>query len=400
MDSPLLMLLIVLTAATVLGEIAKRIGIPAVVGQIAAGLLLSTGPIKQLIFTDNSLETLGFLSNLGVILLFYYIGLKTDFKSFTKNAKKAVSVSLLNTLIPFALTYAIMSGVFHLDKLASAAIGMAASVSAQAVSVELLEELKIIRTKIGQSIIVTGAVDDIIELGLISALLSVMQITSTETTITKFAIETAAFLTFVIAARMWLIPKALKYFEKEKSTTTIFTGSLIIVLIIATLAEKLSLGALMGAIIAGIVIRQTIHKDVTIPNWEEHDISKSIHTISSGLLIPLFFVWTGLTTNLAEIQHVPLLTAVLITTSTIGTVGSTLLGVVINKGTLKEGLLTGWGLNPKGDVELVIAALGLKAGLISSQIFSSIVVMSITTSIISPIIFQILARKWLPQKRR
>jgi len=81
MESPLLMLLIVLAAATLFGEIAKRIGIPAVVGQIAAGLLLSAGPIKQLIFTDNNLEALSFLSNLGVILLFYYIGLKTDFKN-------------------------------------------------------------------------------------------------------------------------------------------------------------------------------------------------------------------------------------------------------------------------------------------------------------------------------
>ncbi len=396
--SPLVMILVALVASQCLAELLKLIGLPRVVGHISAGLLLGILATNTPLFSEQNVQILSFLANLGVILLFYYIGLKTEFSAFKKNAKKAISISALNTIIPFLITLFVMNKIFHLPFLPSALMGVAVSVSAQAVAIDLLEELKIIKTKLGQSIIVTGAVDDILELVLITLLLTALQVSTTGTGLGGFLVGIGLFMAFVLIARIWLVPAALKFFDKEKSSTTRFTGSIIIVLIIAILSESLGISSLIGALIAGMLIRQIIHKDVAIPDWEETDISKSVHTISFGLLIPLFFLWVGLSSDISAISQNIKLILILTAISTVGTVGTTMFGVLMNGGSWKEGLLMGWGLNPKGDIELIIAALGLKTGLLTPGLFTSIVVMSLITSIISPIVFKLLVNRFNVRK--
>ena len=392
MTSPLMMMLVALTAAHLLGELFTRLGLPRVVGQITAGIAIGITAIKPTIFTAENTQLLSFLANLGVILMFYYIGLKTDFQAFAKGAKSAVTISLFNTLIPFALTFLTLRHFFHFDVVSSAIIGIATSVSAQAISLDLLEELRIIRSRIGQRIIATGAIDDIIELLFIGILLSALRLATAN--FAHLLAEIAIFISIVTAARIWFVPATIRYFKTEKSGTARFTASIIVVLLIAALSEMLGIGALIGAIMAGIIVRQTLHKDRTLPELDTNDISKTIHTISFGFLIPLFFVWIGLATDLSSIAGNIWLITLLVLSSTIGTVGSTLLAVLLNKGSVHEGLLLGWGLNPKGDIELVIATLALKAGLLTQQLFTSVVVMSLATSVISAIVFKALVVKY------
>jgi len=192
---------------------------------------------------------------------------------------------------------------------------------------------------------------------------------------------------------VWFIPILLKFFDREKSSTNRFMGSLIILLMIASLSEFLGVGLLIGAMIAGMMIRQTVLKDVTIPHWEEHEIARSIHMVAFGFLIPLFFVWTGVAVDLQQVVSQAGFILIITVIATVGTVGGTVLAVLLNKGSFREGLLLGWGLNPKGDIELVIATLALHAGLITSVIFTSLVIMSLVTMIISPVVFKLLARK-------
>ena len=150
---------------------------------------------------------------------------------------------------------------------------------------------------------------------------------------------------------------------------------------------------LIGALAAGILVRQTIF-GTEIPRWEEHDVARSIHIMSFGFLIPLFFVWIGVRTDIfAVAQSLPLiLTLVVITT--VGTVLGSALAIRITHGSWKEAWAVGWGLNPKGDVDLVIAVLALSAGVITDALFSAVVIMSLIVTIISPIIFKRLALKY------
>ena len=145
---------------------------------------------------------------------------------------------------------------------------------------------------------------------------------------------------------------------------------------------------------AGIIVRQTIIKDKSIPNWEEHDIAKSVHVVAFGFLIPLFFVSVGLRTDLSSILSNLYLIVLFLIIAFIGTIGGTVLAVILNNGTLKEGLLLGFGLSPKGDIELIIITLALQYGIINQPIFSSLVITSLITTVISTILFKKLVLKY------
>ncbi|MBW3003527.1 cation:proton antiporter [Candidatus Woesearchaeota archaeon] len=400
MISALLVILIALGLAYLVSELLKKLGLPRAVGQIVAGLILSISVIKSYLFTAENLNVISFLANLGIVMMFYYIGLEINFKSVTKNIKRSLLISAFNTSIPLITGFFVMKYLFGLNNLVSLLIGIAMSVSAQAVSVDILEELKILKTKLGSLIITAGAVDDIMELLLVTIILSVLHVAISHVSVLGLMLYIMAFIAIVIIARIWVVPRALKLFNKEKSSTARFTGSLIILLLIATLADFLQIGSFIGALVAGVIVRQTIFKETSIPNWQEHDIANSLHIIAFGFLIPIFFVWIGLRTDPALILPNYLLILVMFVISTLGTVFGSMLAVMADKGTFREGLIVGWGLNPKADVELVIASLALGASIISNSIFTALVFMSLITAIVSPIVFKRIVKKRVNKRKK
>jgi len=235
---------------------------------------------------------------------------------------------------------------------------------------------------------------------LVTIILSVLHVAISHVSVLGLMLYIMAFIAIVIIARIWVVPRALKLFNKEKSSTARFTGSLIILLLIATLADFLQIGSFIGALVAGVIVRQTIFKETSIPNWQEHDIANSLHIIAFGFLIPIFFVWIGLRTDPALILPNYLLILVMFVISTLGTVFGSMLAVMADKGTFREGLIVGWGLNPKADVELVIASLALGASIISNSIFTALVFMSLITAIVSPIVFKRIVKKRVNKRKK
>ena len=391
----LLMLVIALLSAQIFAEFGKLFGIPRVVGQIAAGLVLSQEPFRSFLFSANNMLVLGFLANLGIILLFYYVGLETNFGIFRQHLKKGVLISLLNTSLPFLVGFSLMHVFFHFNGVVSAIVGVALAVSAQSVSVDILDELNMLKSSVGRSIVSAGAIDDVIELLMVSVLLTSLHIAFGDATFFDLIRNIGIFLLILLSARILFVPAILKFFEIEHSSTARFTGALVLVLLLASLADQLKIGALIGAMLAGVIVRRTIYKDVTIPDWEEHDIARSTHIIAFGFLIPLFFVWIGLQTDIHTIIQDPGLILLLASIATLGTVGGSALAIFLSGGSFKSGLTIGWGLNPKGDVELVIAALALQYGIITQELFTALVMMGMITTLISPIVFRRLVRKQL-----
>lgn len=398
MIRPLLAILICLVLSYSLSELFKKIGLPRVVGQIIAGLILGIGVVKSYLFTLDSINILDFLANLGIILLFYYVGIETNFKAFTKNVKKSVLISIFNTTLPLIAGFLTAKYLLHFDLIPSLIIGVSLSVSAQSVSIDILEELKLLKSRLGNLIVTAGAVDDILEFLLITVLLTAFHATFANLTIFRLVIDVIIFMSVLLIARLIFVPYTLKFFDIEKSSTSRFMLSMMIVMIIALLSDYLGIGLFIGAIAAGIIVRQTILKEITIPNWEQHDISKSTHIIAFGFLIPLFFIKIGLNTDISMILPNLGLILVFITIAIAGTVGGTIIAIILNKGSFKEGLLLGWGLNPKGDIELAIIALALQYAAITQQIFTALVIMSLLTTIISPIVFKMLILRFRKEK--
>jgi len=391
MVSPFVMILVALLLAFAISEVLKRtLGVPRVIGQVGAGLILGLAIFQRVLFNQENLDVLSFLANLGIILLFYYVGLETNLSVFKKNIKKSLSISLVNTTLPFIIGFVVMKFVFEFNTIISLIIGVALSVSAQSISIGMLEELKLVKSRLGETIISAGAVDDLIELILVSILLSFFQITITDVSNLNLLLGLSLFIVSIAIARLWFIPYTIKFFDREKSSTARFTGSLLIVLLIASLSELFGLGFIIGAMIAGMIVRQTIFKEVQIPDWEEHDIAKSIHIVAFGFLIPLFFIWVGLNTDISTIDENVFFVVILIIIALLGTVGGTTIAVLLNGGSFREGMMIGWGLTPKGDVELGIATIALNAGIITPAIFTALVVMALFTTLISPLMFKYL----------
>jgi Kef-type K+ transport system membrane component KefB len=364
-----------------------------VIGQIAVGLLLGIPAIKTIIFDANTITIIESLAQIGVILLFFFIGLEIDTSIFKKDFKEASYISLFNTTLPLLLGFVVCKFFLGFSVTASLVIAISLSVSAQSVSIDFLEELRLLKTRIANLIITGGAVDDIFELLLISVVFLFIEGTTSQYGFLKLVVELFIFTIIILIFKIYVIPMILHSAESEKSTATIFMGALIIVLLMAALAEFLHVGALVGALFAGLTVRRILLYGNEKKPWEEHLISNTIHIIAFGFLVPMFFIWIGLTIDVPLIIDNIWLSLLFFAIACVGTIGGTILGVLRAKGSFNEGLLIGIGLNPKGDVELVLAAFALQVGIISKGVFSALVIMAIATTLISPILFRYIITK-------
>ena len=388
----LLSLLIIVFVAFLFSEVFKHIGIPRVVGQILAGIFLGIPAISILVFSNDTLLSIGAIAEIGIVLLFFFAGLEINLREFKKNLGKSFKISVFNTVFTFLMGVG-AALAFGLSFFEALIVGICLSVSATAVAIDFLDELGILKSKIGNLIIDAGAVDDMVELGLITAVLAIIGFSTGTQNVQMLLIGAVVFVVLTLFFKLYLIPFFFKLFKSEENKTTLFTGSLIIALLIATLSESFGFGSLIGALIAGILIRNFLSTDQKKP-WETHKISETIHIISFGFLVPIFFVWVGLNTVPTAIVSNYVFLAVLIIIAFAGTIYGTRLGVLMSGGSKKEGLVIGWAMNAKGDVGLAVAALALSRGILSQTIFSLVVFVAIVSTIVSPIAFRYYARKY------
>lgn len=394
MVNPLFATLIALIVAYTLSEILKIFGVPRVIGQISAGILLGTTFLKNILFTQETYSIFEFISNIGIILLFFFIGLEISLRQFKQNFKESSMIAIFNTIIPLVSGFLVGKYFFHFNNIVSIIIGISVSVSSQSISLDILEEVKLLKTKIGNLIMTSGTVDDVFELLLISVILVIFHSAIGHVSFQKLVVDAVIFILLVVVAKVLLIPFALKIFEREKSQANMFMGGLIIVLLMAYLSEILGIGSLIGALIAGILVRQTLLTGPERKPWRKNELSHSIHIVAFGFLIPVFFVNVGLKMDLGVVSSNLLLVFVLLLIDIVGTLVGTITGVLLSKGSLTEGLIVGWAVIPKGDTELVIATLALSNGLIDIGIFSAIITVAIISTLIAPVIFRFLVRNY------
>lgn len=387
----MVILLISLTLAFLLSAGFRRLKLPRVVAQTTAGLVLGLPAIKPLLFDAQNLSFLQLLANIGLILLFFFVGLETNLAAFTKNVKESALISLFNTSIPLILGYAASHYIFGLSPVPSMIIGISLAVSSQSISIDFLEELKLFKSRIGQLIISAGVVDDIFELILVSGILIFITITASQAAFLTVLFNIVAFIGALFIVRFVAIPLILTISEKD-SKHLLFMSSVVLVLLTASLADLFKVGAVMGSLFAGILLRQTMLASRKRA-WEEHQIAQTFHIISFGFFVPLFFIWIGLNASIMEIFGNLPMTAAFILIAFAGTITGTMIGARLSGHSTMEGYLVGWGVNAKGDTELVIATLALGAGVITLGIFSSLIAMSMATTLVSPIIFKALVKR-------
>lgn len=382
MLSIILVLAIVLGTAFVFNEVFKKLNLPPVVGQILGGLILSIPILRALIFQDESaIEIVDLLATLGILFLLLLVGLEVDIERILQSSKEAVLISLGAAIVPLVLGFVFLR-LLGYDAIASLIFGGALSVTAEGTTVKVLMDAKALNTRLGAIIVSAGAIDDIFEV----LFLSMVTVVGFGGSLFQLVYLPLEFLVFIVVAFILfkLVSKVLRTIE-GRGDTELFSLIIIFVLAMAALSETLEMGYLIGAIIAGFLLQLSMRR---LRKSDEEEMVKATRLISLAFVVPFFFVNIGLNFNYDYLLGNVFLLASTTAIAFLGKILGTLVAKPLSKLSIKQLYLIGWGMNSRGAVELVIALLALKHGLIAQEIFSALVAMAIITTLVFPFVLQ------------
>ncbi|PAF20606.1 sodium:proton antiporter [Terribacillus saccharophilus] len=364
----ILHLALILLFTKIAGQLALKIGQPSVLGELLAGVILGPavlGWIQQTSFIHE-------FSEIGVLVLMFIAGLETDLQQLKENWKSAFAVAVLGVIFPFIGGYslALAFGMSQGHALFLALLFCATSVS---ISVQALKEMNKLNSREGTTILGAAVVDDILVVVLLAVLMSVL---GTESVSLGALIgKKVLFFGVIIVACIWLIPLAMKLFARFKVSETIVSAGIILALVFSYFAEYMGVAGIIGAFAAGIAISQTEYKDVV-----EH----KLEPIAYGVFVPVFFVSIGLNISLdgvgSQILFIVLISIMAIVTKLLG--GA--LGARLTGFNGRSSMAIGTGMVSRGEVALIIAGTGLSSGLLDPEYYTSIIIMVIVTTLVTP----------------
>ncbi|WP_224269966.1 cation:proton antiporter [Haloprofundus salinisoli] len=375
-------LLLVLAVAWVFGALAERFGYPAMMGELAAGLLF--GP--PLLGIIQPSEVLMVLSELGVFLLMVYVGTEVDLHKLFELGPQALLIAIGGFVIPFGLGYA--AGVVLGVSMGGALfLGLAMAATSLATKSRILSDLDLLDTRIAGVLLGGALVSDVGVLVAFAGILGFVEAGSVDPlSIALIFGKALAFfaVTLFIGDRflppMWTKLEDLREQYGFVDKTTAFTFALLVALVFAELAALAGLHMIIGGFMAGMFLRQA---DIT-PGLYEH-MENVIYDLAIGFFAPIFFVTVAFELTFDVFTQNLGLLVLLVALAFIGKIVGSWLFSLPTKLTSREGLVIGFGMNGRGTVEIIIASIGLSAGVIDQQMFSILVFIAIFTTALVPV---------------
>ncbi len=373
--SSTLNLLLVMVVIWSAGVVCRRIKQPALLGELLAGIIL--GPSLFGIIQPD--ETLIVLSELGVFFLMFYAGLESNPGQLARYKKQAFLVGVGGYIIPFIMGY-IASRAFGLSILQSLFIGQALSITAIAVSARVLHDMKLTGFRISPIVMGAGIIDDIIALTVFTTLID-MTLSNSGLLFSSVLLslgKVAGFFGVVTVFALWIFPKIGIYLEAREAKG--FSFAMIVALLFGFLAEIAGMHFIIGAYIAGLMVKKTVKNKELFTKIEDRFVS-----VTYGFFGPIFFFCLSFHVNFKALQtHIGLLVVLLLVAVTGKFLGAYWGGRLakLNKG---ESSIVGLAMNGRGAVELIIASVGLEVGLINDDIFSILVFIAFLTTLLPPL---------------
>lgn len=391
-----------------MGEIAQRFSQPAVVGEILAGVLLGPTllgniPLIEQYFIPNYSDAnyLTIISMLGAMFLMFIAGMETDIKLIKLHSKKAIAIASSALLISFISVFLFsltlsedLTGKTNIYLFASF-LAITISVSAISVIAKVLLDLKLIRRDFGQLFIAIGMIDEVIVWIIISILIGLFSgFASSVGGVFISFIKVILFLVLGYAIGKYLLKYLITFIQnKIKLRDKFLTLVMVVIFIYGALAQAIGLEAVLGAFVAGVVFGQ-------IPYLSDETIDK-LEGLTFAIFAPIFFASAGLQVNILEFAdlNILLITLVLMLIAfTSKTLGGFIGSRFIVKNDTKTSLLFGIGINTRGTIQIILATIGLSIGILTKDIFSIIILISIVTSIISPMFIKSIIKQIQPNK--
>ena len=386
----LLSLSLVFALTYVLGYFLSKFKIPSILAALFVGIALSYTPFFTFIHSISTFEnTFTFLANLGVLFLLFYIGLQIELGEMKKSSSDIVWLTILNTTIPFIFGVIAML-LYGYGWAIALVIGMTRMPTAEAVIVPILDEFKMIKTRIGTFIIGAGVLDDVIEVILVGIVSIWIGSKSGETHGGLIGLIVGIFVFILISLIFYRwMPIVIKKFKPE-NLSALMIFSLIILFGFGGFGEYVELGMVVGAIIAGVIMRPLFEKE----EKKGELLSTQTQTLSYGFFGVIFFFWVGFNADMAGFLQEPLLAIILYLAGTLGKLFGVLLMVPMKKMQLKEAIIVGVGLDARLTTEIIVAQLLFSAAIIDKHLFTALITASSFTAITVPLVFSLLIRFW------
>jgi Kef-type K+ transport system membrane component KefB len=387
---------LLLLVARALGEVAVRLRLPSVVGELLAGFLLGPsllGTIApgffQALFPPNpqQFHLLEVISWLGVIMLLVLTGLETDVELIVRKGKGAAAISLGGIVVPFASGLALgwrlpQPFLAAPDKrfVFALFVGTAMSISAIPVIAKVLMEMNIIRRDIGQITLAAGMIDDTIGwilLSVVAGMASSGQVNLATAGRALLAVLAVLAVSFTIGQRFvaWSIRRLDNLIDGDMIT---ITALMVLALAWGSITHALGLEAVLGAFILGILMGR-------VKRFDEH-LQHSFQQMTLGVFAPVFFAFSGLRVDLKALLD-PLTFTVGLLVLAIAIAGKFVgayAGAKVTGLGNWEALALGAGMNARGAMEIIVATIGLSLGILTPAMYSIILLVAVVTSLMAP----------------
>lgn len=398
----LLQLIVIILAARALGTLAGRVGQPPVIGEIAAGVMLGPSLLGWVapgasasLFPAASLPILQLLSQIGVLLFMFVVGLEFDASHLRTRAQAAIAVSHFSIIIPFVLgvslslalyvEYAPPGVPFHAFALFC---GIAMSITAFPVLARILAERRLTHTPLGSIAITCAAVDDVTAWSILAFVVAITTAGGAVATLLTILALSVGFMLLMIFVGRPLLRRVL---STETADDTLSKGRIAIALAVmlsSTLAtEAIGIHALFGAFVAGAIMPTAGPFRAMLRDRME--------SISTVFLLPLFFAYTGLRTQIGLLDDGAswMVCLAIIAVATIGKLGSTIVAARWTGLSWRDAVALGSLMNTRGLMELIALNVGYELGILTPEIFAMMVLMAlVTTAMTGPLLTLSLTR--------
>lgn len=371
----LFILVAILVVAKVMGELAERVGQPAVLGELVAGVILGASVLG---IVDSGNAIIHLLAELGVILLLFQIGLETDLKRLLSVGPASAVVAMTGVVVPFIGGY-LVAAALGMDTMPAVVAGAALTATSVGITARVLSDLGRLQDPESQIVLGAAVIDDVIGLIILAVVSQVVG--GAELTAGSVLTTTAlafGFLIGVLVIGNFIVPRLFDFLAKIGKEETLGTMALALAFLVAYLADAAGSALIIGAFAAGLVLAPTTHA-MTV----EHNVLRL-----SMFFVPIFFVSVGAAVDVRTFGDPQVLI-----------IGGALIAMAII-GKFVAGYAPFWfkgkkavigvGMIPRGEVGLIFAQMGLTSGVLTLGHFSALTLMVMVTTFMAPPLLKLL----------
>ncbi|MGG5357732.1 MULTISPECIES: cation:proton antiporter [unclassified Enterococcus] len=373
-------LCLILFATTIASHISRKLGIPAVIGQLLVGVLLGGAGLNwvhpDILVTD--------FSEIGVILLMFLAGLESDLSLLKKYFRPAILVAVFGIVLPVVLGWGTGLG-FDVTQKEALFLGIILAATSVSISVEVLKELNVVNTKEGSTILGASVLDDILVVLVLSLNLTFLTGESEgSVSLPILILEQIFYFILIFLLVKWIAPFLMRLSEKIYANSAVIIMSLVICLSMSYVADLVGLSAVIGAFFAGIAVSQT---------KVQKEVFHNIEALGYSVFIPVFFVSVGLEVTFDSIAErwffILAFTIIAILSKLLGGyLGAKAAGFSSN-----SSLMVGSGMISRGEMALIILQIGQQSQLIEESYYSPLVLIILISTLVSPLVLKYFTKK-------